>query len=92
MVQIEFDYNQTKIVFQGDLQDKFQDIIGTIENYNYYENYSKLMMNKLEHKCNILENGGTETALNIKHKNIFKELIEKIFKFNTAKSKEDFQK
>ena len=69
---------------------KFKDIIGTIENYNFYDNYLKIMMNKLEHKCNILENGGTETALNIKHKNIFKELIEKIFKFNTSKSKENF--
>ena len=65
---------------------KFQNIIGTVKNYDYYDNYLKIMMNRLEHKCNILENGGTETALNIKHKNIFKEFIEKIFKFNTNKS------
>ena len=49
-------------------------------------------MNRLEHKRNILQNGGTETALNTKHINIFKMLFEKIFKFYTKKNKEDFQK
>ena len=49
-------------------------------------------MNRLEHKRNIIENGGTETALNVKHINIFKILFQKIFKFNTAKNKEDFPK
>ena len=27
MIEIEFEYNQTKTVLQGNLQDKFQDII-----------------------------------------------------------------
>ena len=29
----------------------------------FYENYFIEMMNKLEHKSNVLENGGVETAL-----------------------------
>lgn len=63
---------------------KFQNIIGTIENYDFYDNYLKIMMNKLEHKCNILENGGTETAICVKHENIFIALLRKIFKFNNT--------
>ena len=37
------------------------------------------MMNKLEHKSNILENGGIETALEKKHFSIF-DLIQKLKK------------
>lgn len=71
---------------------KFSDIIGSIEGYDFFDNYYTEMMNKLEHKCNILENGGIETALNKKHINILKVLFKKLFKFNTEKNKEDFQK
>ena len=42
---------------------KFKLIVGTADNYNYFENYYKELMNKLEHKTNILENGGIETAI-----------------------------
>ncbi len=42
---------------------KFQTIVGNSENYDFFENYSTELMNKLEHKTNILENGGKETAL-----------------------------
>lgn len=41
----------------------FDKYIGHIENYSFFDDYQAEMMNKLEHKSNILENGGTETAL-----------------------------
>ena len=59
---------------------KYSDIIGSIEGYDYFDNFYSEMMNKLEHKCNILENGGTETALYVKHLNPFVILLKKIFK------------
>ena len=71
---------------------KFGEIIGIVDNYTFFDNYYIEAMNRLEHKRNILQNGGTETALNVKHINIFKILFEKIFKFYTKKNKEDFQK
>ena len=43
--------------------DKFKNVVGSIENYTFFKNYYLETMNKLEHKCNILENGGGETAL-----------------------------
>ena len=61
---------------------KFSDIIGATPDYKFFDNYYIEMMNKLEHKCNILENGGTETAIDIKHKNHFITFLKKIFKFN----------
>ncbi len=42
---------------------KFDKYVGKISGYTFYENYFIEMMNKLEHKSNILENGGIETAL-----------------------------
>ena len=69
---------------------KFDKYIGHSENYTFFNNYLTEMMNKLEHKSNILENGGTETAPAVK---IFS--ISKIFikiknllykKFNNTKS------
>lgn len=50
---------------------KFTDIIGSVDNYNFFDNYYVLTMNKLEHKCNILENGGIETAVSDNKRNIF---------------------
>ncbi len=49
---------------------KFSDIIGSIEKYDFFDNYYVLTMNKLEHKCNILENGGIETAVVSDSKNL----------------------
>lgn len=54
---------------------KFSDIIGSIEKYDFFDNYYVLTMNKLEHKCNILENGGTETAIICNSKNLFLRLF-----------------
>lgn len=42
---------------------KFSDIIGFVKDYSFFDNYYIEMMNKLEHKYNVLENGGCETAL-----------------------------
>ncbi len=42
---------------------KIKPILGSIDEYKFFENYYLEMMNKLEHKSNILENGGTETAV-----------------------------
>lgn len=59
---------------------KFSDIIGSIPNYKFFDNYYAETMNKLEHKCNILENGGTETALSSNSNNLFIEFFKKLFK------------
>ena len=42
---------------------QIEPILGTSENYQFFKNYYTEMINKLEHKENILENGGTETAV-----------------------------
>ena len=59
---------------------KFSDIIGATSDYKFFDNYYALMMNKLEHKYNILENGGTETALESKSYNVIIEFFKKIFR------------
>ena len=45
---------------------KFEQIIGTVENYTFFEDFYTEMMNQLEHKSNVLENGGIETAILVK--------------------------
>ena len=40
----------------------FDKYIGHSENYTFFNDYLTEIMNKLEHKSNILENGGLETA------------------------------
>lgn len=49
-------------IFRRKLSD-FSNIVGTVDGYEFFENYYSEIMNKLEHKSNILENGGIETAL-----------------------------
>ena len=66
--------------------DKFKNIIGTIPNYDFFDNYYIETMNKLEHKCNILENGGTETALESKSNNMLLNIFNKIKKLFTKKN------
>ena len=43
-------------------------------------------MNKLEHKCNILENGGTETALETKSNSLLLNIFSKIKKLFIKKN------
>ena len=42
---------------------KFDKYVGKVSGYTFYENYFIEMMNKLEHKSSVLENGGIETAI-----------------------------
>lgn len=84
------EFNQIKTleeldIFRRKLSD-FCNIIGTIDGYEFFDNYYSEMMNKLEHKCNILENGGIETAL-LKHDN---NIILKLFnKFSRLLTKSE---
>ncbi len=65
---------------------KFSDILGTVENYSFFDCFYVEMMNKLEHKCNILENGGIETAMAKKTHNYIFEFFKKLFKFSKSKT------
>ena len=56
---------------------KFDKYVGKITGYSFYENYFIEMMNKLEHKSNILENGGNETSL-INNRNMILSFLSKI--------------
>ena len=60
------------------IQNKFKNIIGSVPNYDFFDNYYLETMNKLEHKCNVLENGGTETALENKSNNLLVSIFSKI--------------
>ena len=77
-----FDYEFSHISNMEELENfrhkihKFSNIIGIIENYTFFDNYYIEIMNKLEHKCNILENGGIETALTDKKISLFARIIE----------------
>ena len=42
---------------------QIESILGTSDDYQFFKNYYTEMINKLEHKENIIENGGTETAV-----------------------------
>ena len=72
--------------FRHKLED-FKQLVGTVENYTFFEDFYREIMNKLEHKCNILENGGNETALNTKPNNLIIKLLKNIF---SNLKKEDF--
>jgi hypothetical protein len=65
---------------------KFSDIIGSVKKYKFFDNFYVETMNKLEHKNNILENGGIETALATSSHSffsIFRKLFYKIFNKST---------
>ena len=47
---------------------KFRDYIGVTDNYSFFNDYYIEKMNQLEHKYNIIENGGIETALDVQSK------------------------
>ena len=58
----------------------FKDYLGSTDGYTFYHDYYVEQMAKLEHKYNILENGGNETALDVKNRkeNLFISLLKKI--------------
>lgn len=47
----------------------YKDIIGYTDDYTFFDDYYTEKMAALEHKSNILENGGIETALELKKTN-----------------------
>lgn len=49
----------------------FEPLVATTSNYTFFDDYYLEMMNKLEHKYNVLENGGYETALETKSFSLF---------------------
>lgn len=59
---------------------KFTNIMGGMKDYKFFDNYYVEMMNKIDHRYNVIENGGIETALATKPTNYFISLIEKIKK------------
>lgn len=64
----------------------YENLIGTSENYHTFDNFYTEIMSALEHKNNVLENGGVETYLEKPNKknsffNIFS-LIKKLFSKN----------
>lgn len=59
---------------------KFSGIIGTAKDYNFFDEFYIETMNKLEHKCNILENGGIETALDTSSRHSIFNILQKFFK------------
>ena len=56
----------------------FKNLVCTQEGYFFFDNYYIEKMCALEHKCNILENGGTETAISVEKTNKFFAFIAKI--------------
>ena len=50
----------------------FKDYLGFSEGYTFYNDYYVKKMSELEHKYNVLENGGMETAIHVKTKKMSK--------------------
>lgn len=65
----------------------YRDLIGFTDNYTFFDNYYTEKMSQLEHKSNIFENGGIETALECKKTNKFFSWIKNIKKFITREDK-----
>ena len=49
----------------------YREFIGETDDYTFFNDYYTEKMSALEHKCNVLENGGIETALECKEPNKF---------------------
>ena len=49
----------------------YGELIGRTDGYTFFDDYYTEKMSALEHKCNVLENGGIETALEVKKPNKF---------------------
>lgn len=66
----------------------FKDYLGFAEGYTFFNDYYIEKMSQLEHKYNILENGGIETAININTKKIskFQSIIRFVKKLLLGKS------
>ena len=69
----------------------FKDYLGFAEGYTFFNDYYVEKMSQLEHKYNILENGGLETAINIRTKKVskFRMIINAIRKILLGKLSEE---
>lgn len=79
-----FDYGFNQITNLEELDkfrrklDEYRHYTGKAEGYFFFENYYTEKMCALEHKCNILENGGIETAIEPKNINKFFSILNKV--------------
>ena len=64
--------------------DHYGELIGRTDNYTFFDDYYTEMMSALEHKSNVLENGGIETALEYKKPNKLVSLFRAIKSFVTG--------
>ena len=64
--------------------DHYGELIGRTDNYTFFDDYYTEKMSQLEHKSNVLENGGIETALECKKPNKFVSWIRAIKNFVTG--------
>ena len=63
----------------------YRELIGTTDNYTFFDDYYTEKMSQLEHKSNVLENGGIETALECKKPNLFVSWFRALKSFVTGK-------
>lgn len=101
IVSSYFDKAFTKISNLEELENyrrklyNFKDFLGYAEGYTFFNDYYVEKMAQLEHKYNVLENGGIETALysNLKKDNkliaLFKAIRKLLFGKNTSQVKEN---
>lgn len=62
----------------------YKDLIGRTDDYTFFDDYYTEKMSELEHKSNVLENGGIETALEVKKPNKFVSWVRAIKNFVTG--------
>ncbi len=62
----------------------YKELIGYTDNYTFFDDYYTEKMSELEHKSNILENGGIETALEYKKPNKLLSIFRAIKNFVTG--------
>lgn len=67
--------------------DHYGELIGRTDNYTFFDDYYTEKMSQLEHKSNVLENGGIETALEYKKPNKFVSWLRAIKNFVTGENK-----
>ncbi len=64
--------------------DHYGELIGRTDGYTFFDDYYTEKMSELEHKCNVLENGGIETALETKKPSKFISWLRAIKNFVTG--------
>ena len=64
--------------------DHYGELIGKTDTYTFFDDYYTEKMSQLEHKSNVLENGGTETALEVKKPNKVVSWFRALLKFVTG--------